>query len=245
MTSRVLPVEQLLAELAGQIASRCPDRVLRVAVDGPDAAGKTTLADALAARLAPRRPVIRISIDGFHHPRQTRHRRGPLSPEGYFEDSFDYQAVRRLVLEPLGPGGDRRYRRAIFDHRTDAERAVPAEAAPEGAVLLFDGVFLQRPELRDHWDLRVFVEVSPVEAVRRALVRDAELLGGAGVVRERYHRRYLPGQQLYRDRCAPAARADVVIGNDDPAHPVVSWRLNGDDADVEPGRPGTSSGRRC
>jgi cytidylate kinase len=28
------------------------DRVLRVAIDGPDAAGKTTLADALAARIA-------------------------------------------------------------------------------------------------------------------------------------------------------------------------------------------------
>jgi hypothetical protein len=44
---------RLLAGLTRLIESRRrPDRVLRVAIDGPDAAGKTTLADALAARLA-------------------------------------------------------------------------------------------------------------------------------------------------------------------------------------------------
>jgi hypothetical protein len=43
----------LLAGLARLVESRTmADRVLRVAIDGPDAAGKTTLADALAARIA-------------------------------------------------------------------------------------------------------------------------------------------------------------------------------------------------
>lgn|ERR1019366_3001970 len=98
------------------------DRVLRVAIDGPDAAGKTTLADALAARIAEETggaretsgaretggtsKTIRVSIDDFHQPRNVRYRRGPLSPEGYLEDSFDYDAVGRLVLEPLAPGGE-------------------------------------------------------------------------------------------------------------------------------------------
>jgi hypothetical protein len=42
----------LLAGLARLVESRTmADRVLRVAIDGPDAAGKTTLADALAARI--------------------------------------------------------------------------------------------------------------------------------------------------------------------------------------------------
>jgi uridine kinase len=42
-------------------------------------------------------------------------------------------------------------------------------------VLLFDGVFLLRPELNDLWDFRVFVEVDAEEALRRAVVRDEEL----------------------------------------------------------------------
>lgn len=60
----------------------------RVAVDGPDAAGKTTLADELGIALNDAgREVIRASVDGFHRPRVERYRRGPDSPEGYYEDS--------------------------------------------------------------------------------------------------------------------------------------------------------------
>lgn len=216
---------ELRTALVALIQARRPAHVLRVAIDSPDAAGKTTLADALATDLAGHRPVIRASIDGFHRPRAVRHRRGHLSAEGYYQDSFDYPAVRRLVLAPLGPGGDRWYRPATFDYRTDTATPATAERAPAGAVLLFDGVFLLRPELRDGWDLRVYLDVSPPEVVRRALVRDADLLGGAGAVRQRYHRRYLPGQRLYRQHCAPAEHADVVVDNDDPGRPSIHRRV--------------------
>lgn len=131
------------------------------------------------------------------------------------------RAGRRAVLEPLGPGGDRRYRAAVFDHRTDRAVHPPVRTAPPEAVLLFDGVFLLRTELRDSWDASVFVDVGAEEMLRRALVRDAELLGGPDAVRERYRQRYLPGQALYRTDADPERAADVVIDNSDPAEPRV------------------------
>ena len=36
-----------------------------------------------------------------------RANRGPLSPDGYFLDSFDYAALIDGLLQPLGPGGSR------------------------------------------------------------------------------------------------------------------------------------------
>lgn len=51
--------------------------------------------------------TVRVSLDGFHHPAAVRHRRGRHSPEGFFLDSYDYAAFRRLVLDPLAPGGAR------------------------------------------------------------------------------------------------------------------------------------------
>jgi hypothetical protein len=44
------------------------------------------------------------------------------SLEGYFENSYNYAAVRQYPLGPLSPGGCRRYRAAAFDHVTDMPR---------------------------------------------------------------------------------------------------------------------------
>jgi hypothetical protein len=68
------------------------------------APAKTVLADALAPLvIAKGRQVIRASVDDFHHPRAVRYARGRYSPDGFFLDSYDYPAFRRLLLDPLGP----------------------------------------------------------------------------------------------------------------------------------------------
>lgn len=213
--------ERVLARLAAFIAG-VDAYPARVAVDGPDAAGKTTLADELAPLVeAHGRPVIRASIDGFHRPRRERYGRGGGSPEGYYLDSFDYPALRRVLLEPLGPGGNRRFRRAVFDYRADAPVQRPVEVAPREAILLFDGVFLARPELAECWDLHVYVSVTADESVRRAAERDVALFGSAEAVRAGYRARYVPGQELYRKAVRPEEIADVVVDNNDPTRPRV------------------------
>lgn len=191
-------------------------------MDGIDAAGKTALANELGAVLEERGlPVIRASIDGFHQPRRIRHRRGPDSPEGYYFDSFDYPALCGVLLDPLGPHGSRRYRRAAFDFLADTALDAPVEEAPPNALLLVDGVFLLRPELDTRWDYRIFVDVPFDVAVRRAMLRDQALFGTANDVRERYLRRYMPGQQLYFDAVHPQERAQAIVRNADPANPTL------------------------
>ena len=59
-----------LAEAVGSVAAVHPTRV---AIDGPPAAGKTTLADDLAVVLREQgRDVIRATIDDFLFPRAQR-----------------------------------------------------------------------------------------------------------------------------------------------------------------------------
>ena len=198
---------------------------VRVAIDGPDAAGKTVLADQLAPILeVAGRPVIRSSIDGFHRPRAQRLERGAESPEGYFRDSFDYAALRAALLEPLGPGGDARYRRRVFDYRTDERVESPIEVALPDSILLFDGVFLLRRELNEMWDFSIFVAVPFAETRRRAAVRDLALFGSEDEVLRRYATRYVPAQQLYLELEHPQSRADVVFYNRNPAKPRMRLR---------------------
>ena len=210
---------QVVDELAALIAAIKLPHPVRAAIDGIDAAGKTTLADELAAPIQARgRPVIRASIDGFHRPRAARYKRGADSPEGYYRDSFDYAALRAALLDPLGPHGNRAYRRAVFDYRTDAPVREPLRIAPADAVLLFDGVFLFRPELNDCWDYRIFVAVDFEVAIARAVARD-RARGADETIAARYRTRYAPGQRIYLQAVRPQERADVVVENDDPAHP--------------------------
>ena len=214
--------EEIVSYIVARIAAETRPHPVRVAIDGIDAAGKTMLADELASAIKARgRPVIRASIDGFHNPREIRRRRGSLSPEGYFEDSFNYPALVEALLQPLGPRGSGWFRRAVFDFRTDEPVPSILEHACADSVLVFDGVFLLRAELRPHFDFSVFVRAGFDVTRRRAEERDVHLFGGIDEVRRRYQERYIPGQQLYLRTAQPERWASVVVDNNDPMTPSI------------------------
>jgi uridine kinase len=216
---------ELLERVLAVIQTVSVGHPLRVAVDGPPAVGKTTLADELGDALRVQgRHVIRASIECFLRPRTQRYRRGELSPEGCYHDSFDCDALRRVLLDPLGPGGDREFRRMVYDNRTDSRVTEPVTASPVDAVLLFEGVFLLRPELIDAWDLRILVSAAFEETVARARTRDAALYGAPVDVERRFRSRYRPSQQFYFDTIRPTDQADIVIRNDEPQRPAWSVR---------------------
>jgi uridine kinase len=93
---RAVLIETLAEKILGV---SCPHPI-RVAIDGVDGVGKTTLADELADNLSTgARQVIRASVDGFHNPRKVRYRLGRNSPEGYFRDSFNYSALTAICTK--------------------------------------------------------------------------------------------------------------------------------------------------
>ncbi|MFJ6166914.1 uridylate kinase [Micromonospora orduensis] len=208
-----------LAEAVGSVAVAHPTRV---AVDGPPATGKTTLADELAVVLRGQgRAVIRATVDDFLFPRARRYPRGEYSAEGCYHDTHDRDALKRVLLDPLGPGGDRRFQPAVYDHTADAVLSPPVTTAPADAVLLLDGVFLLRPELIDRWDLRIFVSTTLERTVERAVVRERR-----ADVERRWRERYIPSQQLYVATARPTAHADIVVHNDEPRRPAWEMRTH-------------------
>lgn len=199
-----------------------------VGVDGRSGAGKSTFADELTARLTRRDlMVVRSTVDSFHRPRKERLLRGPTSGEGYYLDSHQLDVVIAELLLPFADGAAE-VRTAAFDEPSDApvDEVVPVPAA---AVLVFDGLFLQRPELNDHWDFTVFLDADeryerewlafllgnlPEHDVERAAELDARL------VRARWPR-YRDGWRIYVDAVQPASMATVVVDNNDLRMPVI------------------------
>ncbi|HET6533023.1 MAG TPA: uridylate kinase [Actinoplanes sp.] len=196
----------MIDRLADRILRITADHPVRVCVDGPSAAGKTTLANRLAEELRGRtgRAVIRAELDYFMKMVEDRNAYPYDSPESYYLDAWDYPGIRSRLLEPLGPGGNRRYLAAL---------GADERVAPDDAILLADGVFLQRPELDPYWDLRIYLHIGAAESLRRGVVRDQAWMGGPVEAERRYRTKYLPGEQRYQAEVRPRERAHIVIDN--------------------------------
>lgn len=197
---------------------------VRVGIDGCSAAGKTTLADELGGVLRARtgREVIRAGLDFFKRAPELRTAYPIESPESYYLDTWDRDAIRERLLVPLGPGGDRQYTTAIRETNGSPLPQATVWAARAGAVLVVDGAFLQVQELVDHWDLMIYVHVGFDEVLRRGTARDQAWMASAAAAEERYRTRYIPGERTYVDQVRPRSLAQIVVDNEDPVRPTIT-----------------------
>ena len=186
-----------------------------LAIDGVDGAGKTTLADELAALVGPHRPVVRASEDDFHRPAADRYALGRTSPEGFYRDSYDDPALIDRLLDPFAAGRD--VVTGVFDHRADRPRLAPSQPAAPDAVLILDGIFLHRPTLAGRWDRSIWLEVAPDVAIPRVARRGE----GDPDAAAPSNRRYVEGQRLYLADADPWSRASWVIDNTDLDRPRI------------------------
>lgn len=205
---RPVAAGRLADELAALVvgAADGTGHVLRVAVDGHPAAGPAALADALVdpLRLAGR-PVLRVASGWFLRPASVRLEHGRTDPDAYYDDRLDLAALRREVLDPLGPGGSGRYLPTLWDPGTDRSTRAGYEVAPERAVLVLDGTLLLGAGLP--FDLVVHLRLSAAARARRVAEEE---------------RWALPAYERYDAEVDPVSWADVVVRVDDPRRPALS-----------------------
>lgn len=220
------PVTTLWRELRDEVRHNYPAGRIVLAVDGVDGAGKTTFADGLAEAFAESgSAVYRASIDGFHRPRAERYARGRDSAEGFYRDSYDYATFRRVLIDPFREGaqtsGSTGFQLAAYDVARDAPVEAAWVTAPRDAVLIVDGIFLLRPELRGLWNWSLWLEVPFAVSYARMALRD----GSDPDPDAPANARYRGGQELYRREARPSAAASAIVDNSDLAHP---FRIFGD-----------------
>ncbi|WP_279582606.1 nucleoside/nucleotide kinase family protein [Fodinicola feengrottensis] len=184
-------------------------RRLRVAVDGHPTGGTGPLADAVAAALRARgtTALLRVSTRWFLRPASLRFEFGKQDIQSYAESWLDVSALRREVLDPLGPGGSGRWLPTRWDPDADRATRAPYETAPALAVLLVDGPLLLSRGLP--FDLTVHLHLSA--GARSARTPDEE-------------KWTLPAYEDYDRTVRPTDTADVVVRTDDPRHPAVVLR---------------------
>lgn len=186
-------------------------------VDGRCGAGKTGFAAELSAALRSRgTEVVLLDSERFHQPRMIRHR-DPDPARGYLADAYDLTGLRERVLEPLADGpahiptGLRRL-------ENDAPVSDQVWVDPQTVVVL-DATFIQRVDVRPHWDVVILLHASEDAALQRAVRRDSDAFGSRETALEAHRTRYGAAWRLYEESVDPRACADLVVDHDDPERP--------------------------
>ena len=175
--------------------------MLVVAIDGHGAAGKSTIAEAVARATG----AALVHTDDFFRSSPTPP--PPTAAGGLaLRDYYDWRRLRAQALEPL------RARRAATFRRFDWERGRgldgPVTVEPND-LLLVEGVFSAAPELSDLVDRSVFVETPETERLRR-LRRQ--------VTPEEWDADWLIAEQAYFDLVRQPSSFDLVVtGTSRPA----------------------------
>ena len=130
--------------------------------------------------------------------------------------------LKKVLLDPLGPGGSRIYCSAIFDHFRDSPLPVRTSIADHSSVLVFDGIFLHRAELRDVWDLSIFLDAPFGVTIPRGAGRGPGW--GSPDVHAPSNQRYIDGQRLYFRDSEPQKLANFVIDYADLTNPIAVAR---------------------
>ena len=94
---------------------------------------------------------------------------------------------------------------------------MPEKYADPGSILVFDGIFLHRPELRGYWDFSIFLEVGFHISIPRGAQRDE----GSANADALENRRYVEGQKLYLRDCKPKTFATMTVNNENLAAPHI------------------------
>ncbi len=181
MEDRVLAVLQQI-----RISDASP---LLIAIDGRCAAGKTTLAAALQESIG----CHVIHMDHFFLQPGQRTRQRLQEPGG----NVDHERFLEEVMRPLSRGQSFSYR--IYDCRT-MELSPPVRVEP-GEITVIEGSYSCHPALWEFYGLRIFMDVSAEEQLRRIRIRNGEQ--AASVFCERWiplEERYFAAYQI-QERC--------------------------------------------
>ena len=172
-------------------AYACSARPCIIAVDGPAASGKTTLAEMLKMLL----PADVIHMDDFFLPIPLRTPERFARPGG----NVHYERFREEVLPKLRQTSAFSYRRfdcSVMDFR--GERSVGTLP-----FRIVEGSYSTHPELGRYADIAVFSRVEPDEQMARILRRNGPEKA------ERFRREWIPLEETYFSAYEIQQTADI------------------------------------
>lgn len=192
-----VPLFMLLNEFLSKIERIETGRdTLTVGIDGTSASGKSTLADKFK-ELDDR--ITIVHMDDFYHPSEEQKN---INPEA-IGAGFDWERLCTQVLSPLSHNSFGRYQRYDWDTNKMAEW----HDVPTRGIVIIEGCYSIRNELRDFYDVRIWIENPKSVSHERIIQRERDGAGSSYL----WETVYRPAEEKYLDVQRPWEHADIVI----------------------------------
>jgi uridine kinase len=178
-----------------------------VGIDGLGGAGKTTVAKELrhALELSNHKTIL-VHLDD--HIVETHKRYGTGNDEWfeYYFLQWDIGLLETELFKKLHGSGSINL---PFYHSPSDTVTTKAIHLDPSAIVLIEGVFLQREEWRRYVDFMVYIDCSHELRAERVLDRDF-YLGDHQARLDKYKRRYWLAEEYYVDEMNPIGSADYI-----------------------------------
>ncbi len=174
-----------LQSLIGEITELSHHKkVVCVAIDGVGGAGKTSLAISIQKGVA---QTAILQLDDFYAPTL----RAP-----------DLLRLKEQVVLPLHAGQEARYQ--VYEWKTQSMS--DWRVLEPAGVFIFEGVYALDRQLRDYYDLKIWIDCPPEVGFSRGVARD---LARDGVDNsEQWRTFWMPLEEKYRNEQEPYRCAD-------------------------------------
>lgn len=188
---------------------------LLVALSGIDGSGKSTMAQQVVERLRSQGlNAALIGLDAWHHPPEKRFNKDAPA-QHFYNHAFRFDELFEILINPLRHNRSthitveltRLPENDLYPHSYDLD---------EVDVIILEGIFLFKKELRKNHDLAFWVECSFETALRRALLRNQEGLSQEEIIRD-YRTIYFPAQRIHLTRDEPKSNVNGIVENDELA----------------------------
>lgn len=181
--------EQLLSSIDRLLSEK--EQVL-IAIDGPCAAGKTTLAGKLKGKYG----GTVIPMDEFFLRPSQRTQERLQEPGG----NVDYERFYEEVLLPLGAGSSFSYRPYSCKSQALADPVTVAS----NRLIVVEGTYSTHPYFKNPYDLTVFLSVDPQTQTQRIALREAWK-------QEMFHKVWIPMEQAYFQHFSIPEHCDIIL----------------------------------
>ena len=186
------------------------NRTLIIGIDGLGGAGKSTASEKLYKYFNDNRyHVTLLHIDDFIYPKVIRYNDNYAEWECYYNLQWRYDYLINDVILPIKSGNDFNSKIELYDKDNDVYFSSDVNV-PVGSIVIIEGVFLQRKELKDLFDYMIYIDIPEAVRLNRVLERDG-YIGERQQIKTKYNDRYFPAEHHYIEVCSPSKNADYII----------------------------------